>query len=97
MFITYKTTCLVTGKYYIGSHKTDNLEDGYLGSGKKLNESIQKHGVDQHKREILGIFETRAESLSLEHNLIAHAIQLNDDKLLNMNNGGYSFDSVNAA
>ena len=96
MFITYKTTCLETGKYYIGSHKTDNLEDDYLGSGKKLNESIQKYGVDQHKREILGIFETRAESLSLEHNLIKHAVQLNDDKLLNMNDGGYSFDAVNA-
>lgn len=97
MFITYKTTCLATGQYYIGSHKTDDLADDYLGSGKKLNESIQEYGVDQHKREILGIFETRAESLYLEHSLIEHAIQLHDDKLLNMNNGGYSFDAVNDA
>lgn len=26
----YKTTCLITNRYYIGMHSTDNLEDGYI-------------------------------------------------------------------
>ena len=32
----YRTTCLVTGKFYVGMHSTDNLDDGYLGPGKIL-------------------------------------------------------------
>jgi hypothetical protein len=49
----YKTTCQVTDKFYVGMHSTNNLEDGYLGSGKILGYSIAKHGRENHKREIL--------------------------------------------
>ena len=31
----YKTTNIITERYYYGMHSTDNLEDGYLGSGKR--------------------------------------------------------------
>ena len=55
----YKTTCQITGKFYVGMHSTDNLEDGYLGSGKILGYSIGKHGRENHKKEILEFCETR--------------------------------------
>lgn len=42
----YKTTCTITSKFYIGMHSTDNLEDGYVGSGKRLWYSINKHGKE---------------------------------------------------
>jgi hypothetical protein len=35
--IIYKTTNLINGKIYVGMHSTDNLNDGYLGSGWILN------------------------------------------------------------
>ena len=55
----YKTTCKVTGRYYIGMHSTSNIDDGYLGSGKRLRYSIRKHGEDNHEKEILEFFDSR--------------------------------------
>jgi predicted XRE-type DNA-binding protein len=55
----YKTTNLLSGKYYIGMHSTDNLNDGYLGSGNRLRLAIKKHGKENFKIEILEFFENR--------------------------------------
>ena len=41
--IVYKTINKITGAFYIGVHKTDNLNDSYLGSGVKLNDNIFKN------------------------------------------------------
>lgn len=49
----YKTTCKPTGKYYVGMHSTDDMEDGYLGSGLRLQRSVKKYGREDHVREIL--------------------------------------------
>lgn len=57
----YKTTNILTGKFYIGLHSTDNLEDDYMGSGVLLLRSIKKHGVHNFKREILEFCNTREE------------------------------------
>lgn len=45
-YLIYKTTNLKTGKYYIGAHETEEINDGYLGSGiilKKLLKSMEKN------------------------------------------------------
>lgn len=52
-FVVYKTTNKVNGKFYIGSHQTYRLEDGYLGSGKVLKMAIRKYGRDQFERQII--------------------------------------------
>jgi group I intron endonuclease len=49
----YEVTNLVNGKTYIGQHITDNLEDGYLGSGKALKAAIKKYGRDNFRKEVL--------------------------------------------
>ena len=40
----YKMTNLVNGKIYIGQHVTDNLKDGYRGSGIVLKNALKKYG-----------------------------------------------------
>jgi len=55
----YKTTCKITNRFYVGMHSTDNLEDGYIGSGKLLIYSIRKHGKENHVKEILKFLPNR--------------------------------------
>lgn len=85
--IIYKTTCLVTGKWYIGMHSTNDLDDGYLGSGKRLWYSIKKHGKEQHRREILEHLPDR-ETLALrEEQILTHELK-SDPLCMNVAPGG---------
>lgn len=85
--ITYKTTCTITGRYYFGLHSTDNLEDGYLGSGVRLKRSVAKHGRENHKRKILATFASRKEAADHEKALITEEIRL-DRQCMNCASGG---------
>jgi len=55
----YKTTNTLNGKFYVGMHSTNNLNDEYIGSGKRLWHSINKHGKENHKCEILEFLSDR--------------------------------------
>ena len=55
----YKTTNVLSGRYYIGMHSTSNLDDGYLGSGNRLKLAVRKHGKENFIREILEYCESR--------------------------------------
>lgn len=96
MFITYKITNTITSQYYIGSHKTDNINDGYMGSGKLIRDSIKKYGIENHRKEILAVFDNRKDSVDLEHKLVKQKKHIQkDSKILNMTTGGFSFDYIN--
>jgi hypothetical protein len=66
----YKTTNKLNGKYYIGMHSTNNLNDNYKGSGTLLKRSINKYGKENHNIEILYFFNTREELQSKEKEII---------------------------
>lgn len=83
----YKTTCLVTNRYYIGMHSTSNLDDGYMGSGKRLRYSLRKHGVNNHVKEILEFFETRELLIEAEINSITPDM-ITDTNCMNLKGGG---------
>ena len=83
----YKTTCIITGRYYIGMHSTSNLEDGYLGSGKRLRYSIRKYGKENHVREILEFFDSRELLIEAEERIVT-ADLLQDKMCMNLREGG---------
>lgn len=84
----YKTTNVLSGKYYIGMHSTDNLEDGYLGSGTRLRYSINKHGKENFIREILEYCESREELKNREIEVV-NLDEIVKIECMNLKVGGY--------
>lgn len=68
--IIYKTTNLINGKIYVGLHSTDNIDDGYLGSGWVLKSAIKKYGRENFKREVLLVLSNREEAREVESLLV---------------------------
>ena len=83
----YKTTCNVTGRWYIGIHSTHNLDDGYMGSGLRLRRSIRKYGVENHIKEILEYFENRELLVEAEKKAITPEMII-DENCMNLKEGG---------
>lgn len=57
-YLIYKVTNLLNGKFYIGKHKTQKIDDGYMGSGTLIRQAIAKYGKNNFQKEILQICET---------------------------------------
>lgn len=92
----YKTTCLITQKYYIGMHSTDDLDDGYLGSGTILSHSVKKYGKEAHRCEILEFLPDRS-ALKLREKAIVTEDVVSDTTCMNLKKGGDGgWDNVNA-
>ena len=76
-----------SGRYYIGMHSTDDLDDEYFGSGKLITRSIKKHGKDKHVKEILEYLPTR-EALKLREKEIVNEECVADKLCMNLKLGG---------
>lgn len=83
----YKTTNLINNKFYVGMHSTDDLEDGYIGSGKRLRYSIRKHGKENFVREILAFFKDREELIAAEIEMVNDEL-IKEELCMNIMNGG---------
>ena len=91
----YKTTNIITKRYYYGMHSTDNLDDGYVGSGKRLWYSINKYGKENHTVEILEFLPNRY-SLREREGVLVNEELLGDPMCMNLTLGGYcGFDIIN--
>ena len=84
----YKITCIVTNKFYVGMHSTDNLNDGYMGSGTRLGYSKRKHGVENHTKEILEFLSDRNSLKAREIEIITEDF-IKDPFCMNLKPGGY--------
>jgi hypothetical protein len=80
MFYTiYRITNILDGKIYIGKHQTKDLNDGYMGSGKRLKYAQTKHGIENFKKEILFQFDNEAEMNDKEAELVTEEFCLREN------------------
>lgn len=85
--IFYRTTNQINWKYYFGIHSTNNLNDGYLGTGRLIKEAIKKYGKENFHLTIIADYPTRKEAS--EHEALAVTmIQAEDENCYNLKTGG---------
>lgn len=95
-YLVYQITNLINNKIYIGIHGTDDIEDGYMGSGTRLKRAIKKYGIENFIKEILFNFDNPDEMILKESELVDRKFIARKD-VYNIKIGGegwLTFDSV---
>lgn len=87
-YFIYETINKINGTKYIGKHATDNLDDGYLGSGLILLKAIKKYGRENFERNILLMCEDNQSLSEAEKEFITQDV-INSKEYYNIALGGY--------
>ncbi|QIG70592.1 Seg-like homing endonuclease protein [Rhizobium phage RHph_I1_18] len=92
-FFLYQTTNNVNGKIYVGKHKTSNLNDGYIGSGKLLKLAIAKYGIENFSFQILKMFDSENDLNVAEAEIVTEEFCTNPNtyNLCRGGGGGFSY------
>ena len=88
-YYIYEVTNLINGKKYIGQHRTDDINDGYLGSGTLLKKARLEFGDENFKLEIIEFCKDIAELYEREDYYITDEIAESNDyyNLIKPSNG----------
>ena len=84
----YKITNTTNSKIYIGVHSTDNLDDGYFGSGVAFKYAVNKYGKEHFVKEDLEFFDTREELIKREEDFV-NEVFVDRVDTYNLVKGGY--------
>lgn len=94
LYIIYRITNKINNKFYIGIHKTKDVDDGYMGSGNLIKRAIAKYGVENFEKKIIHIFTNKVDASRKEKEIVNESL-LNDKKCYNLKEGGYGgFDHI---
>lgn len=83
----YKITNNITGQYYYGIHSTNNLNDGYMGSGSAIYRDIRRLGKEHFTKTIIRMFNSRDEASTYENEIVTKEV-INDINCYNLRTGG---------
>ena len=94
-YILYEIRNNLNGKIYVGVHKTKDINDGYMGSGKVIRSAIAKHGITNFTKVVLEQFENAAAMYAREKEVVTDEFLLREDTY-NLRRGGTGgFDYIN--
>ena len=52
-YLIYQIRNKLNGMIYVGQHQTENIDDGYMGSGIRIRRAIEKYGLENFEKTIL--------------------------------------------
>ena len=94
-YYLYEIRNNLNSKIYVGVHKTKDLNDGYMGSGKIIRSAIEKHGISNFSKVILEFFDTSEAMYAREAEVVTEEFLLRED-VYNLRRGGTGgFDYIN--
>lgn len=96
-YYLYEIKNNIDGKIYVGVHRTKNLDDGYMGSGKIIARAIAKYGVDNFTKTILETFDSSETMFAREKEVVNDEF-LGREDVYNLRRGGNGgFDYINSS
>jgi hypothetical protein len=85
MFIIYKTTNKINGKFYIGVH--NGTRNWYKGSGSVIKKAIKKYGINNFTRETLYELDSEVDAYLKEQEVVSLDL-ISDPLCYNLRLGG---------
>lgn len=86
--ILYVIENKINNKRYIGIHSTNNINDGYIGSGVGINSAVKKYGRENFEKEIIAFFPNRELLFYFEEAIVNDDV-VDNENYYNMTKGGH--------
>lgn len=94
-YIIYKITNKINNKIYIGAHKTADINDRYMGSGKALTFAKQKYGLENFTKEILHVCNAAEDMYAKEAEIVNESFVARNDTYNIKCGGRGGWDHIN--
>ena len=70
IYYVYEIRNVVNGKIYVGVHKSESMNDDYMGSGTLLRNAIKKYGKENFTKRILYVYDNVYDALQCERKIV---------------------------